>query len=238
MLRTARMPRRRSSPRSSQPRSSSLRGLSRRVFVHRLAFMGGGVILLGGACTDEKKPSTNATPPPPTKAPEVPTTSHLTFTNGQFAVLVAAVDRILPRDEDPGAVDANVPGYIDSALQVQQLRKMREDFTGGLNALDRRCQRMYKVGFATATPAQQDDVLTVAFKEAPESSGEYKWYDLLITLTMEGFLGDPSYGGNKDKVGWKLMGFDLVGKEAGEVSPDYDGKQHLDSLRCGSKKGC
>jgi len=153
-------------------------------------------------------------------------------------VLVAAIDRILPRDEDPGALDANVPEYIDTALQAQQLRRMKDDFSGGLNALDRRCQRMYKTGFATATPAQQDDVLTVAFKEAPENSGEYKWYDLLITLTMEGFLGDPSYGGNKNKVGWKTMGFDLVGKEAGEVDPTYDGKQHLDHLRCGTKKGC
>lgn len=201
------------------------------MFVHRLAFMGGGVILLGSACTDEKKPSSKAQPEPPT-------TSHQTFTNAQFAVLMAAVDRLLPRDEDPGALDANVPEYIDHALQAQQLRKMKDDFSGGLNALDRRCERMHQVGFAKATPAQQDDVLAVAFKEAPESSGEYKWYDLLVTLTMEGFLGDPSYGGNKNKVGWKLMGFDLVGKEAGEVSPDYDGKQHLDSLRCGGGKGC
>ncbi|MBK7862338.1 MAG: gluconate 2-dehydrogenase subunit 3 family protein [Archangiaceae bacterium] len=220
-------------------RSSSLKGLSRRVFVHRLAFMGGGVILLGSACTDEKKPSSKAPEPAkPGSQGAPPTTSHLTFTNEEFAVLSAAVDRILPRDEDPGALDANVHGYIDAALQAQQLRKMKEDFTGGLHALDRRCGRMHKVGFAQATPEQQDDVLKVAFKEAPESSGEYKWYDLLVTLTMEGFLGDPSYGGNKNKAGWKLMGFDLVGKEAGEVSPDYDGKQHLDHLRCGSGKGC
>jgi gluconate 2-dehydrogenase gamma chain len=97
---------------------------------------------------------------------------------------------------------------------------------------------MHKVGFAKATPEQQDDVLTVAFKEAPESSGEYKWYDLLITLTMEGFLGDPSYGGNKDKIGWKLVGFDLVGKEAAEADPTYEGQKHLDHHRCGGGKGC
>src|SRR5438093_48386 len=94
-----------------------LKGLSRRVFVHRLAFMGGGVILLGGACTEEKKPSPKKQP-----VPEPLTTSHHTFTNDQFAVLMAAVDRILPRDEDPGALDANVHEYIDSALQVQQLK--------------------------------------------------------------------------------------------------------------------
>jgi gluconate 2-dehydrogenase gamma chain len=200
--------------------------------------MGGGVLLVGSACDEKKKkaPATAKKPAPPIE--EGLTTSHLTFTNAQFAVLTAAVDRLIPRDEDPGAVDAQVPQYIDAALQAQQLQKMRIDFSNGLNALDRRCQRMHQKGFAAASPAQQDDVLKVAFKEAPESSGEFKWYDLLVTLTMEGFLGDPSYGGNKDKVGWKLMGFDLVGHEAVEVAPGYRGQKHLDHLRCGSKKGC
>src|SRR6185295_8009667 len=97
-------------------RRRSLKRFSRRVFVHRLAFMGGGVILLGGACTEEKKPSPKETPPPPpTRGAEPLTTSHQTFTNEQFAVLMAAVDRLLPRDEDPGALDANVHGYIDAA---------------------------------------------------------------------------------------------------------------------------
>lgn len=166
------------------------------------------------------------------------TATHKSFTAEQWAVLVAAVDRVLPRDEDPGALDANVPQYIDHALTAQQLKKMKVDFANGLNALDRRCERMHKVGFAKATPAQQDDVLEVAFKQAPETSGEFKWYDILITLTMEGFLGDPSYGGNKNKVGWKLIGFDLANTNAAEVAPDYQGLEHLDHLRCGGGKGC
>jgi gluconate 2-dehydrogenase gamma chain len=217
-------------------RGSSLKSISRRVFVHRLSFMGGGVVLLGGGaiavsggCKDEPK-KTEA-------LPQAMSTSHQTFTNDEFAVLSAAVERMLPRDEDPGALDANVPEYIDRILQQQQLAKMKVDFLGGLAALDRRASRLHKVGFAKATPEQQDEVLTI-FKDSPEKSGEFKWYELLLTLTMEGFLGDPSYGGNKNKVGWAVMGFDLVGHEAPEVEPGYDGKKHLDHLRCGSGKGC
>ena len=199
-------------------------------------------MLLGAACDDSKKPSSNPPPAPPKPAPAPvaaqPTATHKTFDAAQWAILSAAVDRILPRDEDPGALDAHVPEYIDTALQAQQLKKMKIDFVGGLNALDRRCDRMYKVGFAKATPAQQDDVLTIAFKNAPETSGEFKWFDILISLTMEGYLCDPSYGGNKGKAGWKTMGFDLVGSVAAEVSPDYDGLQHLDHKRCGGGKGC
>jgi gluconate 2-dehydrogenase gamma chain len=213
--------------------SRSLKGLSRRVFVHRITFLGGGVVLLGSACDEPKKKDEPAAPP----VKQALTTSHLTFTNEEFEVVTALVDRVIPNDDDPGAVDAHVPDYIDRALQQQQLQKMKADFLGGVAAIDRRCSRMYKVGFAKATPAQQDDVLTV-FKESPESSGEYKWYEILIALTMEGLLGDPSYGGNQGEVGWKLIGFDLVGHEAVPVKAGYQGGKFLDQLRCGTKKGC
>jgi gluconate 2-dehydrogenase gamma chain len=210
---------------------------SRRVFVHRLTFMGGGVVLLGSACKDEPKPSSNPQAAPIKPLVPPPTTSHLTFTNDEFAVLTAACDRLIPKDDDPGAVEANVPEYIDRILQQQQLTKMRRDFTSGLAALDRRCKGMYQAGFASATPTQQDDVLGI-FKDSAETTGEYKWYEILLTLTLEGFLGDPSYGGNKNKAGWKLVGFELVGGIAAEPEPGYDGKKHLDGLRCGGKKGC
>jgi gluconate 2-dehydrogenase gamma chain len=213
----------------------SLKGLTRRVFVHRLTFLGGGVVLLGGACDE---PKSKAPEPAKASGPQQAalTTSHLTFTNEEFAIVTALCDRVLPKDEDPGAVEANVPEYIDQALQQQQLRKMKDDFLGGVAAIDRRCQRMHKVGFVKATPAQQDDVITV-FKESPPDTGEFKWYEILIALNLEGYLGDPSYGGNKDKVGWKVMGFDIVGHEAGGMEPGFKGADYLDHLRC-AKKGC
>jgi gluconate 2-dehydrogenase gamma chain len=217
--------------------SRSIKGLTRRVFVHRITFLGGGVVLLGSACDEPKKQKTIDPGPPKADETQALTTSHLTFTNEEFAIVTALVDRVIPKDEDPGAVDAKVPDYIDRALQAQQLQKMKTDFVGGVAAINRRCTRMYKVGFAKATAAQQDDVLTI-FKESPESSGEYKWYEILVALTMEGFLGDPSYGGNQGEVGWKLMGFDLVGHEAVPVKSGYDGSKFLDQLRCGTKKGC
>ncbi len=205
--------------------------LSRRVVVQRLAFVGGGVVLWGG-CKEAPK---EAPPPPPKQAL---TSSHLTFTDDEFLVVTAAVDRVLPKDEDPGAVELGVPAYIDRALQAPQLAQMKQNFVPGVAALDRRCQRLFKVGFAKATPAQQDEVLTV-FKDSPEKSGEARWYEMLIVLTLEGFLGDPSYGGNKDEQGWKLVGFKLVGKnQKGDPPKGWDGTQRLQELRCGGKKGC
>jgi gluconate 2-dehydrogenase gamma chain len=34
------------------------------------------------------------------------------------------------------------------------------------------------------------------------------FFDLLRTHTVMGFFCDPSLGGNRDEVGWKLIGFE------------------------------
>jgi len=33
------------------------------------------------------------------------------------------------------------------------------------------------------------------------------FFDFLLQNTIEGFFWDPIYGGNRDMVGWKLIGF-------------------------------
>jgi gluconate 2-dehydrogenase gamma chain len=33
------------------------------------------------------------------------------------------------------------------------------------------------------------------------------FFDNFLQLTMEGFFADPMYGGNKDKIAWKMIGF-------------------------------
>lgn len=197
------------------------------MFLHRLTFMGGGVVLLGGpGCKKEEAPKKPA-------GPSVLTTSHRTFTNDEFAVLSAACERILPKDEDPGAIELGVPKYIDGALQAPELQKMKEQFLAGLNALDRRAARAHKKGFHEL-PAEQQDALLTLFKDSDPGSGEAHFYELLLTLTMEGALGDPSYGGNKDKQGWALVGFNTHGP-----APGYDGQKYLrDPFRGGDGGGC
>ncbi|MFZ5441575.1 MAG: gluconate 2-dehydrogenase subunit 3 family protein [Myxococcota bacterium] len=208
--------------------------VSRRVFVQHLTFLGGGVVLLGGC----KEPAKPAAPTPPPAPREALTASHRTVTDAEWKTLTAAVDRVLPRDQDPGALDANVPEYIDRMLQTENLQQMRQNFVPGLAALNRRAERMFKKPFAECTPAQQDELLTI-FKDSPEKSGEARWYEMLVVLSLEGFLGDPSYGGNQGEVGWKLVGFQLVGRNVkGDPKAPYDGSQKLHQLVCGGGKGC
>lgn len=207
--------------------------VSRRVFVQHLTFMGGGVVLLGASCKkEEPKPAA-----PEAKQPVVETTKHRSLTNKEYAIMAAAVERLIPKDEDPGALEADVPEYIDRMLQSPQLKQMRDQLVPGFGALDRRAQRLFQTDFVSAKPEQRDQVLT-AFKNSGEKTGEYKFYEFLMVLTLEGYLGDPSYGGNKGEAGWKLVGFKLVGRGPGDPKPGYDGQQSLDHLKCGSGKGC
>lgn len=149
-----------------------------------------------------------------------------TFSSFEYAVVAAATERVLPRDEDPGALDAGVPVYIDRILQTPELEPVRDDFVQGLAALERRAQRMFQKGFASLTAPQQDELLGL-FRDSPAKSGEAHFFELLTVMTLEGFLGDPSYGGNQGKVGWKLVGFDTVGTVASEPPEGHDGPKCL-----------
>jgi gluconate 2-dehydrogenase gamma chain len=209
----------------------SEKDISRRVFIHRLTFLGGGVVLLGGAACKDEPAKPGKAGKAPAKAPSARTTSHRSFTNEDFAVLTAACERIIPKDEDPGAIDANVPEYFDRALATAEMQSVKVIVADGLQALDRRARGLFQAGFAALKPAQQDEILT-EFKNSPEASGEAKFWEFLLVLTMEGLLGDPSYGGNKDRKGWELIGFNTS-----EPPPGYDGAKHL-HVHEGGGGGC
>jgi gluconate 2-dehydrogenase gamma chain len=185
--------------------------ISRRSFIQRVSFFGGSMVLLG-SCSREPASAKKA------EQPSVPlTSSHVTLTDEEYDVLAAACERMLPRDEDPGATDLGVPSYIDRALGDPRMSHVKDDFIRGLDALMRRAQAQQGKPFAQLAPEAQDALLTT-FKNSPKGSGEGHWYELLVVLTMEGALSDPSYGGNKDRKGWELIGF-----ETSEPPPGYDG---------------
>ncbi|HZL19846.1 MAG TPA: gluconate 2-dehydrogenase subunit 3 family protein, partial [Polyangia bacterium] len=79
-----------------------------------------------------------------------------------------------------------------------------------LAALDKYCRAAY-VGksFAELADGQQDKVLT-ELEKGPitfEGSSATAFFEQVLTNTREGFFADPVYGGNRDMVGWKMIGF-------------------------------
>ncbi len=62
--------------------------------------------------------------------------------------------------------------------------------------------------FAACKPDQQDALLT-RFQKGEVKARSFKsrqFFEHLVRFTLEGFLGDPKYGGNRDRVGWKFIG--------------------------------
>jgi gluconate 2-dehydrogenase gamma chain len=52
------------------------------------------------------------------------------------------------------------------------------------------------------------------------------WFDNLLQITMEGFFADPMYGGNKNKVAWKMIGFPGLPANYREEIKSYYNKKY------------
>jgi gluconate 2-dehydrogenase gamma chain len=61
----------------------------------------------------------------------------------------------------------------------------------------------------TISPDEQDSFLSVLENDSRDLGGvpSSTFFESLLEMTIEGFFCDPAYGGNKDMVGWRLIGF-------------------------------
>ena len=131
------------------------------------------------------------------------------LTPREAATVGAVFERMFPADEHgPGAVEIGAVTYLDRALNGAYA-DLRETYRLGLAAVDRACERIYGSGFADLTAERQDTVL--ADLEAQRLPGfvvpeQWRFWDLLRAHVQEGVFADPSYGGNRDCAGWRVIG--------------------------------
>ena len=135
------------------------------------------------------------------------------FTPEQAAEIDSITARIIPSDETPGAREAGVVYFIDRALTtfaVDDQKTYRE----GLPELQARVRELFPSveKFSRATAEQQDQVLH-ALDDKAEYDGRFRpnakdklFFETVRVHTIVGFLIDPDSGGNRDGVGWKLIG--------------------------------
>jgi gluconate 2-dehydrogenase gamma chain len=125
------------------------------------------------------------------------------LTPDQAADLDAATSRIVPSDGSPGAREANVVRFIDESLAGYG-KDQRDEITKLVADLRRLAAERHKgaKSFAALTPVEQDAV--VATMEKTKGSR----FGLLRAVTVTGMFANPEYGGNTNKNGWKLLGFD------------------------------
>jgi gluconate 2-dehydrogenase gamma chain len=146
----------------------------------------------------------------------------------------SAVARLIPEDElGPGAREAGVPFFLDRQLAGTYGRAERwymqgpwpkgtksqgyqtrftpaQLYRAAIKAIDDHCRSSFQgKAFAKLSAGQQDQVLQeleqgkLKLQNVPGDA----FFELLLQNTIEGFFCDPIHGGNRDMVGWKLIGF-------------------------------
>jgi gluconate 2-dehydrogenase gamma chain len=175
-------------------------------------------------------PDAGAPPRPIAAAPGV----WAFFTPEEGAATEALVDRLIPPDpQTPGGKDAGCAVFIDRQLAgsygSSQGLYMRPPFADGtpqqgpqspltpamryrqsLAALDKYCRDAFAgKGFAQLTDAQKDEIIG-RLEKGPihlDGASAPAFFEILLQNTREGFFSDPVYGGNRNMVGWKMIGF-------------------------------
>lgn len=158
---------------------------------------------------------------------------YVFFSAEEAAFIESAVARLIPNDAlGPGALEAGVPAFMDRQLagawgagqgfyragpwasgspeQGYQLPLTpAELFRKALRAIREDLSETAPEGFGALGTADKDAYLKT-LEEGDRDLGEVPsnvFFEFLWDLTLEGFFSDPVYGGNRDMVGWKLVGF-------------------------------
>lgn len=116
--------------------------------------------------------------------------------------LRAFASQIIPSDDDiPGADEAGAVHFIDRALGTPFFEANAPTIRAGLADLDARAKAMgARRGFASLTSAQQVTILQRVEREP--------FFAAARSLVVIGTLAEPSYGGNRDGAGWRMLGID------------------------------
>jgi hypothetical protein len=111
----------------------------------------------------------------------------------EYETLLKLVDLIIPvEDNRPGAVQAGVPGWIDSLLAVNGDLKKR--YVDGLAWVDQAMTARHKTSFVRSVPTQQTGLLDqIAFQKnrLPELNPGIDFFILLRRMTVDGFYTSP-----------------------------------------------
>ena len=123
------------------------------------------------------------------------------FTPAQAVEVEAMAAQIIPTDASPGAREARVIHFIDRALTTFA-KNSQGAYTKGIDDLQAQTKQLFPTAttFSALTSPQQIQVLT-AMEKTP-------FFTTVRTHTVIGFFASPVHGGNQDKIGWKLIGYD------------------------------
>jgi gluconate 2-dehydrogenase gamma chain len=137
----------------------------------------------------------------------------------EAADIEAVASQIIPTDDSPGAREAGVVYFIDRALATF-LSQLAGDYRAQLAAFQAGFRERHPsaASFASLTSEQQVEYL--------KGVDQTPFFNTTRVLTLLGMFSLPAYGGNRDGVGWKLLGFEdahIFRPPFGYYDRDYPG---------------
>jgi gluconate 2-dehydrogenase gamma chain len=196
--------------------------LERRSFLAWAGRLAAGVAgFIAGGCRGRERAragtqddgSVRAPPASPRAAPVAPAPSLPALPDDEVQTLEAMLARLLPADPAtgaPGALAAGVPLFVVRALAAPHFASLLRTVRLGLKYLDAVTRKQWNQRFHEIEPGAQDEVLA-RFQQGSVDRLHFptaQFFTLVHTLALEGYLGDPRHGGNRDKAAWRWLGVD------------------------------
>jgi hypothetical protein len=139
------------------------------------------------------------------------------LTQEESETLEFIAERIFPATETPGAVEIGAVYYIDIAL-AGDYAALLPLYRKGLRAVNRHSRAMFGRDFRGLSGESQDAVLLVFESGAvPGYKNAAEFFETMRYHVLEGVFCEPHYGGNREMIGWRLVGF--PGQQFGYADP-------------------
>jgi Gluconate 2-dehydrogenase subunit 3 len=123
------------------------------------------------------------------------------FSAADAADVEAIAAQIIPTDDTPGAREAGVIHFIDRALSTY-LPQLAPNYRTQLAAFQADVRRQHPTAASFASlPSDQQIAYLKTVDRTP-------FFTTTRLLTLLGMFSLPAYGGNRDGIGWTLIGFE------------------------------
>ena len=133
--------------------------------------------------------------------------------NSQLRCLEALLDTIIPPDDYPGAVEAGVGDYLLRQL-AGDLAELLPSYQQWLRNLEAESRAVWGKPFAELNVEERTSLLNSV--ERGEVTTEWSveptpFFRQVVEHCAEGYYSDPTNGGNRDGVGWRMIGYEVRG---------------------------
>lgn len=127
------------------------------------------------------------------------------LTDAEAREIEAMAARIIPSGDTPGAREAGVIHFIDGALETF-MADATPVVRGAAEALSAAASDRGAERFSELEPAAQDAIVGELESGEVEGRGP-PFFSVVRFLTVAGMFSSPEYGGNRERLGWEVLGF-------------------------------